>query len=200
LYIRSGVAPPSSSGPTSTGVSSTGAGVVAGGSANQSVSGPSSTPVPSASVTPSASGTSNEAASPPFSGSPPASSLAFPRTQVPLSAFTREVPTTGPITVNRQGQFPAVTLSFNLPPDASLGDAVQAVNQAKNEVGVPASIQGAFQGTAEAFEEALANEPILILAAIVTVYIVLGVLYESYIHPLTILSTLPSAGARCMTR
>ena len=98
------------------------------------------------------------------------------------------------LTVNHQGQFPVVTLSFNLAPNASLGDAITAVNKAKEQLHLPASIQAAFQGTAEAFEASLTNEPILILAAIVTVYIVLGVLYESYIHPLTILSTLPSAG------
>ena len=96
--------------------------------------------------------------------------------------------------MNHQGQFPVVTLSFNLAPDASLGDAVNAVNKVKEEIGMPPSIQAAFQGTAEAFQASLANEPILILAALVTVYIVLGVLYESYIHPITILSTLPSAG------
>jgi multidrug efflux pump len=99
-----------------------------------------------------------------------------------------------PITVNHQGQFPVVTLSFNLAPKASLGEAVTAVNKLQQDMGMPASIQGAFQGTAEAFTASLANEPILILAAIITVYIVLGVLYESYIHPLTIISTLPSAG------
>ena len=99
-----------------------------------------------------------------------------------------------PITVNHQGQFPVVTLSFNLAPNASLGDAVKAVNKVKSEIGMPPSIQAAFQGTAEAFQASLANEPVLILAALITVYIVLGVLYESYIHPITILSTLPSAG------
>jgi multidrug efflux pump len=99
-----------------------------------------------------------------------------------------------PITVNHQGQFPVITLSFNLAPNASLGDAVNAVNKVKDELGMPPSIQAAFQGTAEAFQASLANEWVLILAALVTVYIVLGVLYESYIHPITILSTLPSAG------
>ncbi len=99
-----------------------------------------------------------------------------------------------PITVNHQGQFPVVTLSFNLAPGASLGDAVNDINRVKEDLQMPASIQGAFQGTAEAFQASLANEPILILAALITVYIVLGVLYESYIHPITILSTLPSAG------
>jgi multidrug efflux pump len=96
--------------------------------------------------------------------------------------------------VSHQGQFPAATLSFNLAPGAALGEAVTAVEEASRQVGLPASIKGSFQGTAQAFRASLANEPWLILAALVTVYIVLGVLYESYIHPLTILSTLPSAG------
>jgi len=113
---------------------------------------------------------------------------------VPLDAFTHLEETTAPITINHQGQFPVVTLSFNLAPNASLGDAIDAVNKVKNEMGMPPSIQGAFQGTAASFQASLANEPMLILAAIITVYIVLGVLYESYIHPITILSTLPSAG------
>jgi len=114
--------------------------------------------------------------------------------QVPLSAFSHVETSSVPITVNHQGQFPVVTLSFNLAPGASLGDAVEAVNRVKEQVGLPASIQAEFQGTAQAFQASLANEPVLILAALVTVYIVLGVLYESYIHPVTILSTLPSAG------
>jgi len=96
--------------------------------------------------------------------------------------------------VNHQGQFPVVTVSFNLAPGASLGAAVRAIEKARRDLGMPASIQTAFQGTAQAFRASLVNAPLLILAAIVTVYIVLGVLYESYIHPLTILSTLPSAG------
>jgi multidrug efflux pump len=115
-------------------------------------------------------------------------------TEVPLSAIAHMEPSTTSLEVNRQGQFPAVTLSFNLAPGASLSQAVDAINQTKQEMGVPASIQASFQGTAAAFQASLANEPLLILAALVTVYIVLGVLYESYIHPLTILSTLPSAG------
>jgi multidrug efflux pump len=114
--------------------------------------------------------------------------------QVPLSAFTHFEPGTTPLVVNHQGQFPVVTLSFNLAPGASIGNAVDAINAAKKELELPASIQATFQGTAAAFQASLANEWILILAALVTVYIVLGVLYESYIHPLTILSTLPSAG------
>jgi len=117
-----------------------------------------------------------------------------PTPQIPLSAFTRFEPSLTPLTINHQGQFPVVTLSFNLAPNASLGDAVNAINNAKQEIGMPASIQATFQGTAAAFLRSLANEPVLILAALVTVYIVLGVLYESYIHPITILSTLPSAG------
>jgi multidrug efflux pump len=117
-----------------------------------------------------------------------------PTPQIPLSAFTRFDPGATALTINHQGQFPVVTLSFNLSPSASLGDAVTAINTAKDQLGMPASIQATFQGTAAAFLRSLANEPILILAALITVYIVLGVLYESYIHPITILSTLPSAG------
>jgi multidrug efflux pump len=117
-----------------------------------------------------------------------------PTTQVPLSAFTRFEPSGTALTINHQGQFPVVTLSFNLAPNAALGEAVNAINKVKDEIGLPPSIQATFQGTAAAFLRSLSNEPILILAALVTVYIVLGVLYESYIHPITILSTLPSAG------
>ena len=118
--------------------------------------------------------------------------------QVPLSAFTQFAETTAPLIVSHQGQFPAVTLSFNLAPGASLGEAVKAVEAASQQIGLPASIRGSFQGTAEAFRASLTNEPLLILAALVVVYIVLGVLYESYIHPITILSTLPSAGVGAM--
>jgi multidrug efflux pump len=114
--------------------------------------------------------------------------------QSPLSSFTRAEPISVPVAVNHQGQFPSVTLSFNLAPGASLGGAVQAIRGAADGLHMPASMETAFQGTAQAFEASLANEPLLILAAILTVYIVLGVLYESYIHPITILSTLPSAG------
>ena len=115
-------------------------------------------------------------------------------TQVPLSAFTQYSSELTPVAVNHQGQFPVVTLSFNLKEGASLGQAVDAIKQAQQDIGLPASVHAGFQGTAQAFQAALANEPILVLAALVTVYIVLGVLYESYIHPVTILSTLPSAG------
>jgi multidrug efflux pump len=123
------------------------------------------------------------------------SSSAFPNGgQIPFNTFSHVETTTVPITVNHQGQFPVVTLSFNLSPSASLGDAVKAVDKVKNEMAMPPSIQAAYQGTAEAFQASLANEPVLIAAALITVYLVLGVLYESYIHPLTILSALPSAG------
>ena len=114
--------------------------------------------------------------------------------QVPLSAFTHYEPATAPLVVNHQGQFPAVTLSFNLRPGLALGDAVEAVEQAGREIGLPGNIHGSFQGTARAFQSSLASEPLLIAAALATVYIVLGMLYESTIHPVTILSTLPSAG------
>ncbi len=115
-------------------------------------------------------------------------------TEVPLAAFSHYESKTTPLTVNHQGQYPAVTLSFNLAPGVALGEAVTAVNRLANELGLPGSILGTFQGTAQAFQASLASEPILILAALFTVYIVLGMLYESYIHPITILSTLPSAG------
>jgi multidrug efflux pump len=113
---------------------------------------------------------------------------------VPLSAFTHYTADTGPLQVNHQGQSPAVTISFNLPPDAALGPAVNAIEAAERDIGLPPGIHGSFAGTAQAYQDSLASEPILIAAAIITVYIVLGVLYESCIHPITILSTLPSAG------
>jgi multidrug efflux pump subunit AcrB len=114
--------------------------------------------------------------------------------QVPLSAVSRYELTSTALAVNHQAQFPAVTLSFNLAPGVSLGDAVTAIEGRTRQLGLPASIQGSFQGTAQAFQASLADQPMLILAALLAVYIVLGVLYESYLHPLTILSTLPSAG------
>ena len=186
LYIRSGMA----------GVSS---GAVSGGSASSGSFGPSSRSVAAGSAASGtgtvAGGTSASApASPLQSGTTP-STTAFPNGgQVPLSTFSRVETTSVPITINHQGQFPVTTLSFNLAPKASLGTAIDAVNKVKDELGMPVSVQGAFQGTAAAFTNSLANEPILILAALITVYLVLGVLYESYIHPITILSTLPSAG------
>ena len=183
LYVRPG-------GTGSTG----GSGLVSGGTSSTSLSrGPTNAAAAtsaSAAVGSSATASTNE-----FSGVA-ASSAAFSSgaAQVPLSAFSHVELAAAPITVNHQGQFPVVTLSFNLAPSTSLGAAVKAVENAKDQVGLPASIQAGFQGTAEAFQNALSNEVFLIVAALVTVYIVLGVLYESYIHPLTILSTLPSAG------
>jgi multidrug efflux pump subunit AcrB len=113
---------------------------------------------------------------------------------VPLDSFTHYEAANAPLTINHQGQFPAVTLSFNLPAGVALGDAVTAINRAEAGIRLPGSIHGSFQGTAQAFQASLKNEPILILLALFTVYIVLGVLYESVVHPVTILSTLPSAG------
>ena len=189
LFIRS-----------SAGSSTGSSGVVSGGSTTTAGFGPSSASVAAATagqtigVSTTAGGGSSSSTS--FTGGPAPSSLVFfaNGNQVPLSAFTHMEMTSAPITVNHQGQFPVVTLSFNLAPTASLGDAVNDINLVKEELNMPISIQTAFQGTAQAFINSLANEWVLILAALITVYIVLGVLYESYIHPITILSTLPSAG------
>ena len=114
--------------------------------------------------------------------------------QVPLSAFSKYTSDSTPLAVNHQGQFPCVTISFNLPFGVSLSEAVELIDNAERDIGLPSNVTGSFQGTAQAFEQSLANEPLLILAALLTVYIVLGVLYEDLIHPITILSTLPSAG------
>jgi multidrug efflux pump len=114
--------------------------------------------------------------------------------QVPLSAVARYEPTNTLLMVNHQGQTPGVTLSFNMAPDVSLGQAVEAIDRATREIGLPAGVRGSFQGAAKAFQASVDNQPFLILAALLTMYIVLGILYESYIHPITILSTLPSAG------
>ena len=162
-------------------ITSTPGGVSAPASATQITSTQSASPV-----------TSPQGSSTAASGTSSTSSA--PAGQAPLSSFTRIRQIDVPLAVNHQGQFPSVTMSFNLAPDASLGKAVDTIRKATTDLGIPASMQTSFQGTAAAFEASLANEPILILAAIVTVYIVLGVLYESYIHPITILSTLPSAG------
>jgi multidrug efflux pump len=187
LFIRTGA-----------GGSSASTGLVAGGSGTAQLYGPSSSLTAAAaslSATASSASSSAVASNSAFGGGPIASSSAFPNGgQVPLAAFTHVEETSAPITVNHQGQFPVVTLSFNLAPNASLGEAIKAVNKVKEEIGLPASIQAAFQGMAQAFQASLANELLLLLAAVVTVYIILGVLYESYIHPITILSTLPSAG------
>jgi multidrug efflux pump len=115
-------------------------------------------------------------------------------TMVPLSAFTHYSSGTAPLAVNHSSVFPSVTFSFNLAPGVALGDAVNLINQAERNAGMPTTITGSFSGTAQAFSDSLANEPLLIAAAIAAVYVVLGILYESYIHPITILSTLPSAG------
>src|SRR5215469_3025486 len=185
LYIRTGTAQPSGAAGN--------AGLVAGGNSSTSLStGPKNSAGNAAtSIVVGAGATPSSAV---FSGNA-ASATAFPNGgQVALGTFSTVKMESAPITINHQGQFPVVTISFNLAPDASLGDAVNAVNRVKDELQMPASVQGAFQGTAASFQSSLANEPVLILAALVTVYIVLGVLYESYIHPMTILSTLPSAG------
>ena len=181
LFIRSGTGYPSGS-----------TGLVSGGTSNASVpSGPAaSAPTAAASTVAAAAPNASSAV---FGAGIPSSTVFPTGGQVPLNAFSHVELTSVPITVNHQGQFPVVTLSFNLAPNASLGDAVNAVNSVKRQIGLPESIQAAFQGTAQAFQNSLANETALVLAALVTVYIVLGMLYESYIHPVTILSTLPSA-------
>jgi multidrug efflux pump len=117
-----------------------------------------------------------------------------PSNAVPLGAFTHMTPGTESLSINHQGQFPSVTISFNLAGNAALGGAIDAINKVVKDLDLPPSVQASFQGTAAAFENSLSNEALLILAALVTVYIVLGVLYESFVHPITILSTLPSAG------
>jgi multidrug efflux pump len=139
--------------------------------------------------------TRNAGGSAPTGSATPAATTVINGAAVPLSAISHFESSTAPLSINHQGQFPVVTISFNLAPGASLGSATDAIEKVQKEIGMPLSIQAAFQGTAASFQASLANEPLLILAAVVTVYIVLGVLYESYIHPLTILSTLPSAGA-----
>ncbi|HLQ44820.1 MAG TPA: efflux RND transporter permease subunit [Planctomycetaceae bacterium] len=114
--------------------------------------------------------------------------------EIPLAALYRQTVNNTPLSANHSGQFPSVTISFNMAPGTSLGDVVPAIERAAHDLALPENIQGRFQGTAQAFQDSLRNQPLLILAALVAVYIVLGILYESYIHPLTILSTLPSAG------
>jgi multidrug efflux pump len=221
IYISSGTAPASTSSVTSGGTVSGGTAATqsfgpssaAAAAANTGASGASgasgATTITSVAAAPNpfsgttgatgapgvTSGGSNPVAAN-FTGQPIQSTAIFKAagTQVPLGAFTHAETTAVPIAIEHQGQFPAVTLSFNLAPNASLGTAVDAINKIKADMKLPASVQAAFQGSAAAFEASLSHEPILILAAVITVYIVLGVLYESYIHPLTILSTLPSAG------
>jgi multidrug efflux pump len=115
-------------------------------------------------------------------------------TPIPLAAFTHFEPSNTPLEVNHQGQVPSVTISFNLAPGVSLGQATQAIEDAQRSIGLPSTIEASFQGTAAAFQDSLSSEPVLIITALIAVYIVLGMLYESYVHPITILSTLPSAG------
>jgi multidrug efflux pump len=163
-----------------------------GPSATQTVTATTASGNSASSAAPSPSASPNTAAS---SGSAnPTAVTNVNGAAVPLSAFTRFETKSSPLSVNHQGQFPVVTISFNLAPNASLGEATKAIDKAQQEIGMPLSVQSAFQGTAASFQASLSNEPILILAALIVVYIVLGVLYESYIHPITILSTLPSAG------
>ncbi len=133
-------------------------------------------------------------ASTPSVGTSNAASSSATANAVPLSAFSHLEKTTEPLSISHQGQFPAITVSFNLAPNAALGEAISAVDKVQKDMHMPPSLQAGFQGTAASFTNSLSNEPLLILAALVTVYIVLGVLYESFIHPITILSTLPSAG------
>jgi len=135
---------------------------------------------------------------PSFSQSPEGLKYIYVRSNagalVPLSAITHYEPSNTPLTVNHSGQFPSITLSFNLVPGTALSTAVTAIEQAGRDIGLPQTIHGRFAGTAQAYQDSLSSQPILILAALLTVYIVLGMLYESLIHPITILSTLPSAG------
>jgi multidrug efflux pump len=130
----------------------------------------------------------------PSSATSNSASSSAPANAIPLSAFTHYERIHSPLSINHQGQFPAVTVSFNLATHASLGSAISSIDNLQKQMNMPASVQAGFQGTAAAFKNSLSNEALLILAALVTVYIVLGVLYESFIHPVTILSTLPSAG------
>jgi multidrug efflux pump len=175
MYVRSGLA--STALTTSSGGTVT-ATTASGNSASSAAPSPSASPNLSTS-----SGSAN-----------PTPTSAVNGAAIPLSAFTHFETKSSPLSVNHQGQFPVVTISFNLAPGASLGEATKAIDKAQHDINMPLSVQGAFQGTAASFQASLANEPLLILAALITVYIVLGVLYESYIHPITILSTLPSAG------
>ncbi len=177
IYVRSALAPTA---------------LTTGSSNTQTVTATTASGNSASSAAPSPSASPNTATS---SGSAnPSAVTALNGGGVPLSAFTRFETKSSPLSVNHQGQFPVVTISFNLAPNASLGEATKAIDKAQQEIGMPLSVQSAFQGTAASFQASLSNEPLLILAALITVYIVLGVLYESYIHPITILSTLPSAG------
>jgi multidrug efflux pump len=177
IYVRSALAPTALTS-SSSGTQTVTATTSSGNSASSAAASPRASPNTAAS-----SGSANPGAVAAVNGG-----------AIPLSAFTHFEMKSSPLSVNHQGQFPVVTISFNLAPGASLGEATTAIEKAQKEIGMPLSVQSAFQGTAASFRASLSNEPLLILAALVTVYIVLGVLYESYIHPITILSTLPSAG------
>ena len=185
LYIQAN----SSSGAAGAGATNSGF------SSASSVSAGSNATTASAAYTPSSGALSAPAnALTPTASTANTASSSTPANAVPLSAFTHYSRVSSPLSISHQGQFPLVTVSFNLAPNASLGDAISAVDKVEKEMNMPASLQAGFQGTAASFKNSLSNEALLILAALVTVYIVLGVLYESFIHPITILSTLPSAG------
>jgi multidrug efflux pump len=174
----------------------TGAGASTSFAASSSVSAGSNATTAAAPYTPS-SGVLNaptNALSPTSAATSNAASSSTPANAVPLSAISHYNRIHSPLSINHQGQFPSVTVSFNLAPRASLGGAITAIDKVQKEMNMPPSLQASFQGTAASFKNSLSNEALLILAALVTVYIVLGVLYESFIHPVTILSTLPSAG------
>ncbi|MEY2519998.1 MAG: multidrug efflux pump [Verrucomicrobiota bacterium] len=159
---------------------------------------PTTTPVPGlSSVVPSSTSAANAVAQT-SNGGGSSTPTPSPTPVVPLSAIASYQPTTAPISVSHQGQFPSVTLSFNLAGGMALSQAVTAIQQMLQRIGMPGAVHGTFSGTAQAFQASLASEPFLILAALVAVYIVLGILYESFIHPITILSTLPSAGVGAM--
>ncbi len=174
----------------------TGASAVSSFSASASAAAGSNATTTSTLYTPSAPTLtpSPTALTPPTGVAPNTASTSSIANAVPLNAFTHLATTREALTINHQGQFPAVTVSFNLAPNGSLGTAITDIDKVASDVHFPASLQADFQGTAASFRNSLTNEPLLILAALVTVYIVLGVLYESFIHPITILSTLPSAG------
>jgi multidrug efflux pump len=184
LYIQANASSGTSGPGASTSFSSSSSSSAGSNAVTQSAAytpSPSVLTAPTNALTPSTS-TSNSATS------------STPANAIPLSTFTHYQRIHSPLSINHQGQFPAVTVSFNLAPGASLGGAISSIDNLQKEMNMPASLQAAFQGTAAAFKNSLSNEALLILAALVTVYIVLGVLYESFIHPVTILSTLPSAG------
>jgi multidrug efflux pump len=190
--VATQVAPPTSSLPTAPGRPSGGAAAfpTSGGNLVSSSSAPAAAgPSNSAQTTSTLAGTAGPTAN--TTAAPIATAGGM---MVPLSAFAHYEQKRTALAVNHQGQYPAVTLTFNLAPNVALGDAVTALQKAQSEMGMPSTIHATFQGTAQAFQDSLKNEPYLILAALVAVYIVLGILYESLIHPLTILSTLPPAG------